>query len=398
VWNQQPGSRKNCWFDRKNRIEIDFGPTLICGIMSTATTDMPQAAPAPTSINDEERLWEAIVARKQELDGAIFYGVVTTGIYCRTVCPARRPKRENVRFFGSPEAAERAGLRACLRCHPKGKQVADAAMSLVRRVVDFIEQNLEGTITLEVIASALEQSQFHLQRTFTAKFGISPIEYANARRMAVFRTAVRMGENVAEATYTAGFGSSRALYEKAGSHLGMTPAKYRKRAAGLSISYSTVKTSLGHLLVAQTNKGVCKISLGDDPKALVEDLQFEFGKAQFAEHANPSSLQPLLDLIDAKTKKIDLPLDLRGTAFQMRVWKELQKIPYGSTATYEQIARRIGSPAASRAVARACASNKVALAIPCHRVVRKGGELSGYRWGVQRKKALLEKEAALARN
>jgi AraC family transcriptional regulator of adaptative response/methylated-DNA-[protein]-cysteine methyltransferase len=366
--------------------------------MSTATTDMPQAAPAPTSINDEERLWEAIVARKQELDGAIFYGVVTTGIYCRTVCPARRPKRENVRFFGSPEAAERAGLRACLRCHPKGKQVADAAMSLVRRVVDFIEQNLEGTITLEVIASALEQSQFHLQRTFTAKFGISPIEYANARRMAVFRTAVRMGENVAEATYTAGFGSSRALYEKAGSHLGMTPAKYRKRAAGLSISYSTVKTSLGHLLVAQTDKGVCKISLGDDPKALVEDLQFEFGKAQFAEHANPSSLQPLLDLIDAKTKKIDLPLDLRGTAFQMRVWKELQKIPYGSTATYEQIARRIGSPAASRAVARACASNKVALAIPCHRVVRKGGELSGYRWGVQRKKALLEKEAALARN
>jgi len=394
VWNQQLGSKKNCWFDRKNRIEIDSGPTLICGIMSTATTHMPQPASASVSINDEERLWEAIVARKQELDGAIFYGVVTTGIYCRTVCPARRPKRENVRFFGSPEAAERAGLRACLRCHPKGKQAADAAMSLVRRVVDFIEQNLEGTITLEVIASALEQSQFHLQRTFTAKFGISPIEYANARRMAVFRTAVRMGENVAEATYTAGFGSSRALYEKAGSHLGMTPAKYRKRAAGVSISYSTMKTSLGHVLIAQTDKGICKISLGDDPKALVEDMQFEFGKAKFAEHADPSSLQPVLDMIDAKTQKIDLPLDLRGTAFQMRVWKELQRIPYGSTATYEQIARRIGSPTASRAVARACASNNVAVAVPCHRVVRKGGELSGYRWGIQRKKALLEQEAA----
>ena len=366
--------------------------------MTTATIPMPQPAPAPVSITDEERLWQAIVARKQELDGAIFYGVMTTGIYCRTVCPARRPKRENVRFFGSPEAAERAGLRACLRCHPKGKQTADAAMSVVRRVVDFIEQNLEATITLESIAAALDQSQFHLQRTFTAKFGISPIEYAQARRMAVFRTAVRMGENVAEATYTAGFGSSRALYEKAGSHLGMTPAKYRKRAAGLTISYATMKTSLGHVLVAKTDKGICKISLGDDPQALVEDLQFEFGKAQFAHQDDPCALQPVVDMIDAKTRTIDLPLDLKGTAFQMRVWKELQKIPYGATATYEQIARRIGSPTASRAVARACASNNVALAVPCHRVVRKGGAPSGYRWGVERKKALLEREAALAKN
>jgi AraC family transcriptional regulator of adaptative response/methylated-DNA-[protein]-cysteine methyltransferase len=366
--------------------------------MSTATISMPQAAPAPVSLNDEERLWEAIVARKQELDGAIFYGVMTTGIYCRTVCPARRPKRENVRFFGSPEAAERAGLRACLRCRPKGKQVADASVSLVRRVIDYVEQNLEATITLEGIGAALDQSQFHLQRTFTAKFGISPIEYAQARRMAVFRTAVRMGENVAEATYTAGFGSSRALYEKAGSHLGMTPANYRKRAAGLTISYSTMKTSLGHVLVAKTDKGICKISLGNDPKALVADLQWEFGKANFTQHADPCALQPVVDMIDAKTKTIDLPLDLRGTAFQMRVWKELQKIPYGATATYEQIARRIGSPTASRAVARACASNRVALAVPCHRVVRKGGELSGYRWGVDRKRALLEREAALAKN
>lgn len=370
--------------------------------MSTATLTLvpkPAIAAEPVSPNlqDEERLWMAVVERRRELDGAIFYGVMTTGIYCRTVCPARRPKRENVRFFGTPEAAEQAGLRACLRCHPKKLQPPDATMSLVRRVVDHIEQNLEATITLETIGAALDQSPFHIQRTFSAKFGISPIEYAAARRMAVFRRAVRLGENVAEATYTAGFGSCRALYERAQAHLGMSPAKYRKGAQGMRIEYATMKTSLGHVLVAKTDKGVCKISLGDDAAALVEDLRWEFGQAKLEIHADPCALQPVIDYIDSKTSTIDLPLDLRGTSFQMRVWKELQKIPYGATATYTEIAHRIGSPAATRAVGRACASNRVALAVPCHRVVRKGGAPSGYRWGAERKQRLLQREKAATR-
>jgi AraC family transcriptional regulator of adaptative response/methylated-DNA-[protein]-cysteine methyltransferase len=367
--------------------------------MSTATlTLVPKPAPAPelspATLSDEDRLWQAVVERKRTLDGVIFYGVMTTGIYCRTVCPARRPKRENVRFFGSPKAAEAAGLRPCLRCKPTGLQSPDAVTKLVRGVINYIEENLEGTVTLETIGAALEQSPFHVQRTFSAKFGISPVEYANARRMAVFRRAVRMGENVAEATYTAGFGSSRALYERAHSHLGMSPAKYRKAAQGLSIQYSTMKSSLGYVLVAKTDKGICKISLGDDPGALVEDLRWEFGNARLENHADPCALQPVIDYIDSKTNTIDLPLDLRGTSFQMRVWKELQKIPIGKTATYAEIAARIGSPSATRAVARACASNRVALAVPCHRVVRKGGAISGYRWGVERKKALLKREQA----
>ena len=352
---------------------------------------MPQPAPARTA-TEEDLLWEAVVERKKDLDGAIFYGVMSTGIYCRTVCPSRRPKRENVRFFGSQEAAETAGLRACLRCHPKGKQPIDAGMTLVRRVVDHIEQNLEATITLETVGDALGESPFSVQKTFKSKFGISPLEYAAARRMSVFRTAVRMGKSVADATYDAGFGSSRALYEKADKHLGMSPAKYRKGAAGMAIEYAVLPCSLGHVLVGRTEKGICKISLGDDVVELTDELRREFPRAALTATHELAGLKPVLDLVEGK-HRTDLPLDLRGTAFQMRVWKELQKIPAGKTATYAQIAQRIGSPRATRAVARACASNRVALAVPCHRVVRTGGAVSGYRWGSERKKALLAREA-----
>jgi AraC family transcriptional regulator, regulatory protein of adaptative response / methylated-DNA-[protein]-cysteine methyltransferase len=366
--------------------------------MSTATLyPMPHTATAPVQTTDEDRLWEAIVERKRELDGTIFYGVMTTGIYCRTVCPAKRPKRENVRFFGSQEAAERAGLRACLRCHPKGKQPADAAMSLVRRVVDHIEQNLESTVTLETIGAALNESPFTVQRTFKTKFGISPMEYANARRMSVFKTAIRMGKSVVDATYDAGFGSSRALYERAESHLGMSPARYRKGGVGLSIGYTVAKCSLGQVLVASTGKGICKIGLGDDQRAMLEELRMEFPGATISAAQTVQDVQHVIDLVEAKVKRCGLPLDLHGTAFQLRVWKELQNIPFGQTATYAEIAERIGMPQASRAVARACASNRVAIAVPCHRVVRKSGMLSGYRWGVQRKQQILAREAAAKR-
>ena len=363
--------------------------------MNTAIDySMPQTATTQVPISDEERLWQAVVERKRELDGAIFYGVMSTGIFFRTVCPSRRPKRENVRFFGSTDAAERAGLRACLRCRPKGKQLEDAALKLVREVVDHVEQNLDGTITLESIGAAVGQSPFHVQRTFTERFGISPLQYANARRMAIFKTAVRMGKSVVDATYDAGFGSSRALYEKAESHLGMSPAKYRKGARGMSIAYTIAPCSLGYVLVGRTEKGVCKISLGDSHGSLLEDLRHEFPGASIQAQVDVEDLKSVLDLVEGKQQKSDLPLDLRGTSFQMRVWKELQKIPTGKTATYEEIAERIGSPSATRAVARACASNRVALAVPCHRVVRKGGAISGYRWGVERKRAILAREAA----
>jgi AraC family transcriptional regulator of adaptative response/methylated-DNA-[protein]-cysteine methyltransferase len=363
--------------------------------MSTAIDYMPQAATSQVPpISDEERLWQAVVERKRELDGAIFYGVMSTGIFCRTVCPAKRPKRENVRFFGSADAAERAGLRACLRCHPKGKQVEDAALKLVREVVDHVEQNLDGTITLESIGAAIGQSPFQVQRTFTERFGLSPLQYANARRMAIFKTAVRMGKSVADATYDAGFGSSRALYEKAESHLGMSPAKYRKGAKGMNIAYTIAQCSLGYVLVGRTEKGICKISLGDDHASLLEDLRHEFPGALINAQVDLEDLRSVLDLVEGKQQKAELPLDLRGTSFQMRVWKELQRIPMGETASYEEIAERIGSPSATRAVARACASNRVALAVPCHRVVRKGGAISGYRWGSERKRTILARERA----
>jgi AraC family transcriptional regulator of adaptative response/methylated-DNA-[protein]-cysteine methyltransferase len=212
--------------------------------------------------------------------------------------------------------------------------------------------------------------------------------------MAIFKTAVRMGKSVADATYDAGFGSSRALYEKAESHLGMSPAKYRKGAKGMSIAYAIAPCSLGHVLVGKTDKGICKISLGDDHTSLLEDLRHEFPGATITPHVDLEGLRSVLDLVEGKQQNSALPLDLRGTSFQMRVWRELQRIPIGRTATYEEIAERIGSPSATRAVARACASNRVALAVPCHRVVRKGGAISGYRWGVERKRAILQRETA----
>jgi AraC family transcriptional regulator of adaptative response/methylated-DNA-[protein]-cysteine methyltransferase len=264
----------------------------------------------------------------------------------------------------------------------------------VKRVCEHIEQNLEGTLTLKTIAAAIGGSPFHIQRTFKQLLGITPQEFAEMRRVAVFRTALRFGHSVADATYEAGFNSSRGLYERAHAHLGMTPATYRKGAPRQKIAYTMADSPLGKLLVASTERGVCKISLGDDEQKLSESLYAEFPKAMIAadRSALKDAVRAILDYLEQKKTKIDLPLDLQATTFQMRVWRELQRIPYGKTLSYEQVAARLNQPSATRAVARACATNPVALVVPCHRVVRKDGGLGGYRWGLDRKKRLLAAE------
>ena len=359
-------------------------------------TDVMSSRPqlAPQSSADVEALWQAVVEHRDQLDGVFYYGVRTTGVYCRPSCPSRRPRRENVDFYFDPRTAERAGLRACRRCRPTEHQPSSPQAEMVKRVCEYIEQNLEGTLTLKTIAASVGGSPFHIQRTFKQMLGITPQEFAEMRRVAVFKTALRFGRSVADATYEAGFNSSRGLYERAQAHLGMTPATYRKGAPSQNIAFTIADSPLGKLLVASTEKGICKISLGDAESKLAESLYAEFPKALISadKAALKDSVQAILDYLEQKKTKIDLPLDLQATTFQMRVWRELQKIPYGKTLSYEEVAKRLHEPTATRAVARACASNPVALVVPCHRVIRKDGGLGGYRWGLERKKRLLAAE------
>ena len=373
-------------------------------MMNAATLSfdaMPATAPArrdPRASFDADVFWNAVLGRSRSLDGVFYYGVRSTGIYCRPSCPSRRPRREHVDFFLEPQEAESAGFRACLRCRPAQPVSQSPQAELTRRVCRYIEDNLEATLTLKTMAAEIGGSPFHLQRVFQQAIGVTPQQYAEARRIAVFKTALRFGENVAEAGYTAGFGSSRGLYERAGSHLGMTPATYRKGAAGQHITYTIVESPLGRMLVAATAKGICKISLGEEGSdaEMSAALFREYPKARIEKAdtsaALRSAVEKIVEHLHDFGSALDLPLDLRATAFQVRVWRELKKIPLGQTRSYEEIARRIKQPSATRAVARACASNPVALAIPCHRVVRKDGAMGGYRWGVERKKALLASE------
>ncbi|MBI2682621.1 MAG: bifunctional DNA-binding transcriptional regulator/O6-methylguanine-DNA methyltransferase Ada [Acidobacteriales bacterium] len=341
-------------------------------------------------------LWQAVLARNRDLDGVFFYGVKSTGIFCRPTCPSRRPRRDQVDFYFDPRSAERAGFRACRRCRPTEAQAPNPQAELVHRVCRYIEESLEATLTLRTISHAVESSPFHLQRTFKHVLGITPQEYVELRRVAVFRAAVRHGQPIVDATYEAGFNSSRGVYERAHAHLGMTPSSYQKGAPGQQIAYAIAESPLGNLLVARTEKGICKVALGDDAGFLGRSLAAEFPKAEIREDRSSlqSSVKAILGYLNEKQTSLDLPLDLQATAFQMRVWRELQKIPYGQTMSYEEIARRIRQPKATRAVARACATNPVALVVPCHRVVRKDGSMGGYRWGVERKGKLLGMESA----
>ncbi len=344
--------------------------------------------------NDPEDLWQAVLAKDPSRDGEFVVAVKSTGIYCRPSCPARRPRRDRVVFFPLPEAAEQAGFRACRRCHPKLARLVNPKVEMVQRACRYIESQDEATVTLGALSEQVGISAFHLQRVFKSVMGITPRQYTDACRMGKFKARVRAGGSVAGAMYDAGFGSSSRLYERAPAELGMTPATYGRGGRGAVINYTTAECSLGFLLVAGTEKGICAVKLADSERQLEEDLCAEFSAAEI--HRDDANLhKPVHDLLDyvrGKQPRLDLPLDIQATAFQWQVWEHLRAIPYGQTKSYAQVAKTMGHPNAVRAVARACATNPVALVIPCHRVIREDQSLGGYRWGLERKKKLLEKE------
>jgi len=345
------------------------------------------------SANEHDELWEAAVARNARFDGQFVFAVSSTRIYCRPSCPARRPRRERVSFFDQPEAAEQAGFRPCGRCRPRGAAASDQKVEVVRRACQLLEQSDE-TMSLTNLSERLGVSSFHLQRTFKKVTGISPRQYAEARRTSRFKESVRDGQPITSAMYDSGYGSSSRLYERANAELGMTPATYSRNGRGAVISYALAKCDLGCLLVAATEKGVCAVRLGSPETELESALRDEFSAAcvrrddgQLRDWVNE-----ILEHLAGKRPNLDLPLDVRATAFQRLVWEALRAIPYGATRSYSEVAKAIKSPSAVRAVARACATNPVALVIPCHRVIREDEGLGGYRWGLERKKELLERE------
>ncbi len=330
--------------------------------------------------------WHAVLARDRRFDGAFVYAVRSTGIYCRPSCASRRPRRTQVTFFPIPEAAEREGFRACRRCHPADANGRDPAVALVREACRAIAGGARP-----------RGDSRRLARAFKRVLGITPRAYAEARRVSRFKQELKRGKRVSPALYEAGYSSTSRVYEHAHEQLGMTPATYARGGAGIGIAYATVPTSLGSLLVAATERGVCRVALGEDAAALDVELIAEFPAARVVPDESGKLhgwVAAILAYLDGSEPDLDLPLDIRATAFQRRVWQELQKIPFGETRTYAEVAQAIGQPRATRAVARACATNPAALVIPCHRVVREDGDLGGYRWGVERKRSLLERENA----
>lgn len=348
---------------------------------------------------DDEAQWQAVLTKDARCDGQFVFAVSSTKIYCRPSCPSRRPRRERVSFFQLPETAEQAGFRACRRCHPRNADAKNSQVELVQRVCRLLEDTDVENTTLAALSDQTGVSSFHLQRTFKKVMGVTPRQYADAARVSRFKGGAREGKTVTTAMYDAGFGSSSRLYEQAGSQLGMTPATYGKGGRGATIGYAIVKCYLGGLLVAATSKGVCSVKLGDSESALEADLKREFPAAEFQrdEKRLTESIQAVVDHLEGKSPHIDLPLDIQATAFQRQVWEQLRAIPSGQTSSYSEVAKAIGQQKAVRAVARACATNPVALVIPCHRVIREDKSLGGYRWGLERKKKLLETEKARAK-
>jgi AraC family transcriptional regulator of adaptative response/methylated-DNA-[protein]-cysteine methyltransferase len=345
--------------------------------------------------DNRDEFWNAVLSKDRAFDGQFVFAVSSTGIYCRPSCPSRRPKRQNVSFFPLPAAAASAGFRACLRCHPDDVPAIDPQLAMVQQVCSLIESSNGEPVTLESLSEQVGVSAFHLQRTFKSILGMSPSEYAETRRINKFKQSVQAGEKITNAIYDAGFGSSSRLYELASSQLGMTPATYGKGGRGAVIRYAIGDSPLGRLLIAATDKGVCSVRLGDSDDELTTELRGEFFAAEILldEGRLRPALAAVVDHLNDKTPRVDLPLDIRATAFQRQVWQELQNIPAGKTYSYSDVAKGIGQDKAVRAVARACASNPVALVIPCHRVIREDKSLGGYRWGLDRKKKLLEREA-----
>lgn len=358
----------------------------------------PAAKAQQAAATQADPRWTAVVARSAAADGRFWYSVQTTGVYCRPSCAARTPRPENVRFHASCDAAEAAGFRPCQRCKPRQPSALAHHAALVTQACRIIDA--EEAATLDALAARVGLSSSHLHRVFKQATGLTPKAYAAARREQRVRSALgqQPTASVTDAIYGAGYQSSSRFYEKSAQVLGMTPTRYRAGGAAQRIHFAVGQCSLGAILVAHSGQGLCAILLGDDPEALVHDLQDRFAQAQLVggDAQFESLVARVVAFVEAPGLGLDLPLDVQGTAFQQRVWQALRAIPPGQTASYAEIARRIGAPAATRAVAQACGANTLAVAIPCHRVVRSDGALSGYRWGVERKRVLLERETGAA--
>lgn len=343
---------------------------------------------------DAER-WAAVQRRDRTADGEFFYSVSTTGVYCRPSCAARLPRRENVRFHDSAAAAEHAGFRPCKRCRPDAAGLGERHALAIAKACRLIEA-AESPPDLDALAAAAGMSRFHFHRVFKAATGVTPKAYAAARRTERLRDALPRSATVTEAIYESGYNSSGRFYASSASVLGMNPKDFRAGGTGAAIRFALGACSLGSILVAATEKGVCAILMGDEPGALLRDLEDRFPKAELigGDRDFEQLVAKVVGFVEAPALGLDLPLDVRGTAFQQRVWETLRAIPAGTTASYTEIAKRIGRPKAVRAVAQACAANAIAVAIPCHRVVRNDGALAGYRWGIARKRALLARESS----
>ena len=359
---------------------------------------------SPTTL-DPEVMWTALASHDRSYDGVFVCAVSSTGVYCRPTCPAKRPHRSKVSFYGTPCDARNAGYRACLRCHPDRPETDAELVAAACRIIDRHIKEFETLPAMAEVCNASGLSPSRLQRLFKLEMGLTPSQYARGKRVERFKSLVKGGETVAEAVYDAGFGSSSRLYENAAGQLGMTPATYRKGGAGATIRYVVANSSLGGLLVAATGTGICAVKLGDDTEGLVAELAQEFPAATLVGEPHDDGspqwdglrewVDSLQEYLAGRGTDIDLPLDVLATAFQWRVWRRLQAIPVGETRTYQEMAAELDHPNASRAVGRACATNPVAPIIPCHRAVRKDGGLAGYRWGLERKEALQEMERRL---
>jgi AraC family transcriptional regulator of adaptative response/methylated-DNA-[protein]-cysteine methyltransferase len=346
------------------------------------------------TLRDETLYWDAVQNRDARFNGIFVYAVRSTGIYCRPTCPSRRPHREQVVFFNSFDEAEAASFRPCRRCQPRAAFAPDDQAEIVRQACQLLDEHLAEPLTLNELGEKLHLSSSYLHRIFRAITGLTPHQYALGKHVEKFKAGLKDGKNVTTALYDAGFSSSSRLYEGAAGRLGMTPTAYRRGGQGMRIHYTIVDTYLGRMLVAATAQGICAISFDDEDAELEAFLRAEYPAAQVERDPEGMEtwIQALLAHLEGEQPGLALPLDLQATAFQQRVWAELRKIPYGETRSYSQVAGAIGQPTAVRAVAQACASNPVVLVTPCHRVVRSDGSLGGYRWGIRRKRALLERE------
>jgi AraC family transcriptional regulator of adaptative response/methylated-DNA-[protein]-cysteine methyltransferase len=343
--------------------------------------------------------WKALAERDRAADGTFVYGVTSTGVYCRPSCPSRRPRADRVRFFDSTADARQAGFRACRRCRPDTLGLARPGVEAVRLVSAYLATHADETVTLGHLARVAAMSPHHLQRRFKAIVGLSPREYQAAVRANRLRASLRDGRDVTTAIYEAGYGSPSRVYEAAPTGRGMPPSAYRRRGEGARISYSVLQSPIGRVLVAATDNGVCSVKIGASDAALIQDLKREYSAASVTEHEGRRSewVRAISEHLRGDSPALDLPLDVQATAFQWKVWRALQRIPYGETRGYAEVARSIGKPQAARAVARACATNPVCLVVPCHRVVPSAGGHGGYRWGKERKAALLATEKRRAR-